>query len=185
VPGTATEVQRRSARTAHLQTVCAFCHGARHREGNVTSIPQRLLLPCLGAAVLVGCSSHHATRTEHLAPPVIREGFTRLGCPATRAARQTTIGVEGCLEEHILRTDREINNRVRSILRLAHDRTQRQLFVAGEEAWHAYRQKACKSEARAFRGGTAQPAAFADCVLARNRSHLRELVDVEGVLTRR
>jgi uncharacterized protein YecT (DUF1311 family) len=116
---------------------------------------------------------------------VIREGFTPLGCPASRAARQTTVGVEGCLEERILSTDREINKRVRGIFRLAHDPTQRQLFVAGEKAWHAYRQKACKSEARGFRGGTAEPAAYADCVLARNRSHLRDLADFEAVLTGR
>ena len=89
------------------------------------------------------------------------------------------------MEEHIVRTDREINKRVRTIFRLAHDRSERQLFVAGENAWHTYRQKACKSEARAFRGGSAQPAAYADCELTRNRTHLRELADFEAVLTGR
>ena len=89
------------------------------------------------------------------------------------------------MEKHILRTDGEINKRVETIFRLTRDRTARKLFVAGEEAWHAYRQKACKSEARAFRGGSAQPVAYAACELTRNRIHLRELADFEGVLTGR
>ena len=45
-----------------------------------------------------------------------------------------------------------------------------------------YRRNECVSEADIYRGGSAKPIALADCELARNRAHLRELVAFEQVL---
>jgi uncharacterized protein YecT (DUF1311 family) len=110
---------------------------------------------------------------------VIGEGFTSLTCPAGRAARQTTLGAEGCLERAVLRTDHQINQRTRAIFGLLADRAAKSRFIAGQMAWRSYRRKECESEADIYRGGSAKPVAFADCELARNRAHLRELVAFE------
>jgi len=159
VSDTRAKVQRRAARSAKAMLLFA---------------------PLLFAA----CSSAHP-RGGVEAPPVIEETFTPLDCPAGRAARETTLGAEGCLERSILRTDAKINRRVRTIFRLLSDRGAKRRFVAGERAWHTYRQKVCEGEADIYRGGSAEPVAFASCELERNRTHLRELGAFELVLRRR
>jgi uncharacterized protein YecT (DUF1311 family) len=115
-----------------------------------------------------------------LAPPVIKEEFTPLPCPKSRAARETTIGLEGCAEQKILRTDARIDARARVIFRLLRDTTAKRRFAAAERAWLAYRRASCTSVADVYRGGSAQPVAFADCVLTRNREHLDELASRAG-----
>jgi uncharacterized protein YecT (DUF1311 family) len=110
---------------------------------------------------------------------VIEEEFTPLPCPRGRAAR-TTVGAEGCLEKKILRTDARINSQARVIFRLLRDTTAKRRFVAAERAWLAYRRASCTSVADVYRGGSAEPVAFADCVLTRNREHLDELASRTG-----
>jgi uncharacterized protein YecT (DUF1311 family) len=158
--------------------------GVRHRDERLTSL--RLAIVVL---LLVGCDSaskrEAQRRADALTPPVIKESFSSLPCPAGRAARQTTVGAEGCLEQRILRTDAAINMRVRTILGLVGDRVAKRRFIAGERAWRAYRQKGCETVADVYRGGSAQPLAFASCELARNRTHVRELAAFEEVLRRR
>lgn len=140
-----------------------------------------LVLAC--PALLTGCrflsTSHQSTRPQTLAPPVIEEEFTPLPCPRGRAAR-TTVGAEGCLEKKILRTDARINSQARVIFRLLRDTTAKRRFVAAERAWLAYRRASCTSVADVYRGGSAEPVAFADCVLTRNREHLDELASRTG-----
>jgi len=116
---------------------------------------------------------------------VIRESFTPLGCPADPAARQTTLGAEGCTEAKILRTDAALNRRVEAIFHLLPDRTAKTKFVSAERAWLAYRKKTCTNVADKYRGGSAQPVLFGDCVAARNRSHLEELRALERLASRR
>ena len=131
------------------------------------------------AAVLVACGASAgaagAPRARAPAPPVIKEGFTPRPCPRSRAARQTTLGAEACLERQILKTDAAINKQVRSIFGLLLDVLAKRRFVSGEKAWRTYRTKSCVSEADVYRGGTAEPLAFADCVVRRNRQHIADL----------
>ena len=125
----------------------------------------------------------HQTRSSvRLAPPVIKEVFTPLPCPKGRAARGTTLGLEGCAEQTTLRTDAQINASAGAIFRLIGDASARRNFLAGEKAWLAYRQAGCKSVADVYRGGSAQPVAFGACVVSRNTQHLKELAAFEGFL---
>jgi len=149
-----------------------------------------------GSAVLAGgfvsaCNgessspiAHQTTRPERLAPPLIREQFTPLPCPRSRAARQSTVGSEGCLEKEILRTDAEINTRASAIFRLLRDRAGKERFLAAENRWAAYRRASCESLAGVYSGGSAGPVAFADCVVRRNRVHLKELASFKDFLSR-
>jgi uncharacterized protein YecT (DUF1311 family) len=145
-----------------------------------------LLVVC--AAMLAGCRSPHPTahqsaRPQALAPPVIKEQFTPLPCPRGRAAR-TTIGSESCLDKQILRTDSEINARVRTMFRALPDAIARRKFVAAERSWLVYRETSCRSVSDLYRGGTAAPLLDADCVVTRNREHLDELASLAGTKAR-
>jgi uncharacterized protein YecT (DUF1311 family) len=84
------------------------------------------------------------------------------------------------LEKEILRTDSEIDARARTIFRLAGDTTARRKFVAAERAWLVYRRASCTSVADVYRGGTAEPAAFVDCVVSRDRERLDRLASLSG-----
>jgi uncharacterized protein YecT (DUF1311 family) len=97
-----------------------------------------------------------------------------------RAARGTTVGLEGCTEQATLRTDAQINARAKAIFRLSGDITRK--FVAAEKAWLTYRQAGCTSVADVYRGGSAQPVAFGACVASRNKQHLKELASIEAFL---
>jgi uncharacterized protein YecT (DUF1311 family) len=142
-----------------------------------------LLLVC--PSILAGCRSghHQAARPRPPAPPVIREQFTPLLCPRGRAAG-TTLGSEACLERQILRTDAEINARVRTIFRSLRDAIAKRKLVAAERSWLVYRKARCRSVADLYRGGTAQPVLYADCVVTRNREHLQEMVNLAGPVAR-
>jgi uncharacterized protein YecT (DUF1311 family) len=142
-----------------------------------------LVLAC--SPILAACGSSREIADRPLAPPVIREQFTPLPCPRSRVARQTTIGAEGCLERRILRTDAGIDARTRAIFGLLRDRTARRRFLVAERAWLRYRRASCRSVADVYRGGTAQPVAFAQCVVDRNRQHLEDLAPFEAFLRKR
>ena len=127
------------------------------------------LVAALVAAVVVPSAA------AKLQPPVIRESFTVLPCPANP---HTTLELEGCAEHRILRSDGAINTRVRTIFLLV-ERTRTAgavaRFVRGERAWLAYRRATCESRADVFEGGTAAGLVAANCVAGANAAHLREL----------
>jgi uncharacterized protein YecT (DUF1311 family) len=145
---------------------------------------RRVPLALLCTFVAFGCASAPAKQLERLRPPVIRESFTPLPCPRSRAARGTTIGAIGCAERRILRTDRAINRRAKTIFGLLRDTPAKRRFLAAEKAWLAYRKASCTSVADVYRGGSAQPLAFATCVGSRNVKHLSELASFERLLRR-
>jgi uncharacterized protein YecT (DUF1311 family) len=143
------------------------------------------------ALIAAGCMSdsdsnadrrRSATQDERLAPPVIKEGFTPLPCPRSRAARGTTDGAIGCAEQKVLRTDAAINRRSKTIFGLLRDRTAKRRFVAAEDAWLAYRKATCTNAADVFRGGSAQRVTFATCMAARNVEHVKELAALERLV---
>jgi uncharacterized protein YecT (DUF1311 family) len=112
-------------------------------------------------------------------PPVIHEPFTALPCPIHP---DTTIDVEGCQERRILRTDRSIDAHVKAIFRLLRTQTAREAFVTGERSWLRYRRQSCAAEGSLFAGGSAEPVAYLDCSLRRNRSHLADLAAMKKAL---
>jgi len=132
------------------------------------------------ALALVGS----AASPKALEPPVISEGFTLLPC----TAKKTTIGLEGCAEHRIVRSDRGINRRARTIfflLRRFNSPAAQLRFVRGEHAWLRYRRAVCASRSDVYEGGSAAGVVFAECEAAKNTAHLRELESFERLIRRR
>jgi len=106
-----------------------------------------------------------------LRPPVIHETFTPLPCPAHP---QSTIAMEGCEEQAILRDDRKIDAEAAAIFRLLRPAA-RPAFVRGEHAWLDYRNDSCVAASSTYAGGTAQPLEYASCIVAADAEHLKDL----------
>jgi uncharacterized protein YecT (DUF1311 family) len=113
-------------------------------------------------------------------PPVIHESFTLLPCPMHP---QTMVGLEGCSEHAIVTTDRKIDAQVKKVFRLLTAPGARATFAASERSWLRYRNASCNAQSSFYTGGSAQPVAYAQCVLQRNHSHLVDLAALEHVLT--
>ena len=109
-----------------------------------------------------------------LAPPIIHEPFTPLPCPNHP---KTTVDLEGCGEQEVLKTDRMIDARAAAIFRLLRTTRARSEFVHGEHAWLGYRRASCSAQASVYAGGSAEPVAFITCEGRRNRRHLSDLAD--------
>jgi hypothetical protein len=133
----------------------------------------------VAAVAVVACA---APTDAAPGPPAIREPFTVLACPPHPI---TTVGVEGCLERMLLRSDRAIDARVSVIYGLLRSRSSRSSFVRGEEAWLRYRRSSCSAQASAYARGSAEPIAYARCEVTRNTTHLRELAEMQSALRRR
>jgi uncharacterized protein YecT (DUF1311 family) len=112
-------------------------------------------------------------------PPVIREPWTPLPCPAHPTS---TIEIEGCLERTIKRSDRRIDEGAARIFRLLRHRSDRLAFVQGEQAWLRYRRRSCTAEASVYRGGSAEPVAFLSCEKRGNVRHIADLAAMERTL---
>jgi uncharacterized protein YecT (DUF1311 family) len=157
-----------------------------------------LLVIALG---LGGCSSSGSTPSERqvtspptatlptstpptatpTAPPVgvplVTEAFTLLPCPADPVS---TLELEGCAEHRIVRLDRQINADAKALYASMSDPKAREHFVDAQQAWIAYRQAACLSEADAYAGGSLEPVVFANCELRINRQRANDLARQNG-----
>jgi len=114
-------------------------------------------------------------------PPQIRESLTPLPCPAKP---KTTLQLEACAGQRILRTDAEINHRVRTIWGLLRTHPARIRFAAAERAWLAYRRASCSSLGDAFKDGPLAKVKHGECVGDVNRQHIRQLIQFETALRR-
>jgi uncharacterized protein YecT (DUF1311 family) len=110
-----------------------------------------------------------------LTPPVVKEVFTLLPCPKSPPARDSTIGMEGCEEHTIVKSDAKIDTLARQIFGQLADDPARRRFVAGEKAWLAYRGAFCNSQSDIFEGGTAAVTEYAGCVVHQNAQHVKDL----------
>jgi uncharacterized protein YecT (DUF1311 family) len=139
----------------------------------------RLSVPvALAAMTVLLVASAPATATSPLAaklsPPVIHESFTPLPCTGAPADR-TTLQMEGCAEQQILASDKQIDSLNRSLFGKLFDNAARRRFIAGHNAWLAYRHAYCLSESDVFEGGTEAGVVFADCVAGVNSQHVKDL----------
>jgi uncharacterized protein YecT (DUF1311 family) len=105
-------------------------------------------------------------------PPQIKESLTPLPCPKNP---KTTLQLQACAGQRILRSDAEINKRVRAIWGLLRTKGSRARFAAGERTWLAYRRATCLSRSDAVEAGSLAKLEFANCVGDMNRTHVREL----------
>jgi uncharacterized protein YecT (DUF1311 family) len=114
-----------------------------------------------------------------LQPPVIRERFTPLPCPKHQVS---TLDSEGCYEQQILATDRQIDAEAKRIFRLLRLGGARADFVRGERAWLSYRNASCSAESSKYAGGTEAGVVAAACTAERSRTHLVELETMRKTL---
>jgi uncharacterized protein YecT (DUF1311 family) len=112
-------------------------------------------------------------------PPQIRESLTPLPCPPKP---KTTLQLKACAEQRILKSDAEINKRVRNLWGILKTAGPRARFAAAERAWFAYRVASCKSRSDVFKGGTLTKLEYANCVADVNRLHVRELTRFQADL---
>jgi uncharacterized protein YecT (DUF1311 family) len=108
-------------------------------------------------------------------PPVIKEPFTPLPCPAHP---KTTLQQEGCAEKAVLKTGAAINARAKKIYYKLKAGSPRTSFVNGEKAWLSYRRASCKAQASVYAGGSFQPVAYLRCEANRNKTHLGDLAEL-------
>lgn len=106
--------------------------------------------------------------------PRIHEGFTLLPCPRSIAQRGTTLGIEGCQEHRIVRTDAAIRVRELAAVALLGGVARRE-FALAERDWLAYRHASCEALASKYSGGSEAPVAFGGCIATANRAHLGSL----------
>ncbi len=108
------------------------------------------------------------------AAPVIRESFTPLPCTGA-PANQTTVQMLGCAEQAVLSSDKRIDSLSKSVFGHLADDPARRRFVAGANAWLAYRRADCLSVSDEFEGGSESPVLDAQCQASRNRVRIKDL----------
>jgi uncharacterized protein YecT (DUF1311 family) len=133
------------------------------------------LIAAIHVASSQGAASAPTTGAAPLEPPPIHEHFTQLACPSRPVS---TVDFEGCAEQVVLRTDKEIESLDSSIASFAasvpYNRLPR-LFLAGHRAWLTYRERDCHAVSERFEGGSLSPLADLDCVLSRNHQRIKDL----------
>ena len=118
-----------------------------------------VVLPLL-VLLAAGCSStvsgaHRSAKDARAILPRIHEGFTLLPCPHTEA-RGTTLGMEGCAEHNILRTDRKIMATEGAVFSLL-PAEGRSAFARAERSWLLYRRAFCNARSSSYKGGSIAP----------------------------
>jgi uncharacterized protein YecT (DUF1311 family) len=125
----------------------------------------------LAAAASAGAAAAHAAR---LTPPVVKETFSPLPCTGSPGHR-STLQLEGCAEQQILRSDRQINALNRTIFGKLASNSARRDLIGGHRAWLAYRHAYCLSVSDVFAGGTEAGVVAADCTASINNQHVANL----------
>jgi uncharacterized protein YecT (DUF1311 family) len=125
----------------------------------------------LATSASAGASGGHAAK---LAPPVIHESFTPLPCSG-RPGKRSTLQEEGCAEQQILHSDKQINGLNQKIFNALSTNSARRDLIAGHKAWLAYRKSYCLSVSDVFAGGTLAGVVDAGCVATVNGQHVTNL----------
>jgi uncharacterized protein YecT (DUF1311 family) len=135
----------------------------------------------LAPAATAGRPSGH--RAAALAPPVIHEPFTSAPCTGTPRNRSTVQMVE-CAEQAILAGDRNIDTLNAQIFAKLGTASARRDFIAGHDAWLAYRRAYCISISDVFQGGTEASVLDGQCQAGLNAEHVEDLQRFLRDLTR-
>jgi uncharacterized protein YecT (DUF1311 family) len=126
---------------------------------------------CLAASAPAGALTGHAAK---LAPPVIHEPFTPMPCSG-KPGNRSTLQEEGCAEQQILHSDKQIDALNQKIFNALHTTSARRDLVTGHRAWLTYRKSYCLSVSDVFQGGTLATVVDADCVATVNGQHVANL----------
>ena len=142
-----------------------------NRFSSLATIIAACATVALTSAAQALASSGHATK---LAPPVIRESFTPMPCSGSPGKR-STLQEEGCAEQQILRSDKQINALNQKIFTALHSTSAQRDLIAGHKAWLTYRKSYCLSVSDVFQGGTLAGVVDADCTATVNGQHVSNL----------
>ena len=142
-----------------------------HRFSLLAAVATASAAVALATAVSTEAAGAHATR---LAPPVIRESFTPLGCSGAPGHR-STLQLEGCAEQQILRSDKQIDALNKNIFGRLRSNSARRDLVTAHTAWLSYRKAYCLSVSDVFQGGTAAGVVAADCTARVDGQHVSNL----------
>jgi uncharacterized protein YecT (DUF1311 family) len=112
-----------------------------------------------------------ASAAASASAPVIHEDFTLLACPS---APRTTLQIEGCAEHKVTALDKKIDALNAQIFAKL-GKLGRGTYIKTNTDWVNYRDAACTTEASIYSGGTIQPVAYANCLVAIDGSHVTEL----------
>jgi uncharacterized protein YecT (DUF1311 family) len=125
------------------------------------------------AAAIVG-AAFAAGGAGALSPPVMHEPFPAASCTGSPNNR-TTVQLDMCAEASILASDKKIDTLNAQIFGKLFDNASRRDFVAGHNAWLAYRRVFCQSESDVFKGGTLATVEYGNCVADTNTQHVKDL----------
>jgi uncharacterized protein YecT (DUF1311 family) len=142
-----------------------------HRFSSIVAVAATSATVALATAASAGASGAHSNK---LAPPVIRESFTPLPCGGSPGHR-STLQMEGCAEQQILRSDTQIDTLNKKIFAALPSNSARRDLIAGHRAWLTYRKAYCLSVSDVFQGGTAAGVVAADCTASVNAQHASNL----------
>jgi uncharacterized protein YecT (DUF1311 family) len=151
-------------------------------------MPARFIKPLLATAAataalgLMASAQTGGAAAATLSPPVVRETFTPLGCPASKTEAETTLGMEGCYEQAILKTDTHIDAVAAKIFSLLGSDAARRRFITAQRAWLTYRNADCASVSDKYAGGTLAGVVAAQCTSQRTKRHLVEIRAFEKLL---
>ena len=138
------------------------------------------VLLALGGLSALGVAGQTSAFAATLSPPVIRESFTRLPCPAKP---QTTLAMEGCLEQRVIRGDHAIDGVARVIFTKLPNDSARSRFIAAQTAWLAFRRADCRSVSDVNEGGSLAGIDYLTCSVSRNTQRLADLRSFRAALT--
>jgi uncharacterized protein YecT (DUF1311 family) len=142
-----------------------------HRFTPIAVLVATAATVALAMASPAGASEAHAAK---LAPPVIHETFTPMPCSG-RPGKRSMLQEEGCAEQQILHSDKQIDTLNQKIFNALHTDSGRRDLVTGHRAWLAYRKSYCLSVSDVFQGGTLASVVFADCAATVNGQHVSNL----------
>jgi uncharacterized protein YecT (DUF1311 family) len=117
---------------------------------------------------------HARAAQTRLSPPTVQETFTPLPCTGKPADR-TTLQLEGCAEQQILKSDRVIDSLNGQIFAKLDENSARSRFILAHDAWLHYRNDFCASESDVFAGGTEAGVLAADCDAELDAQHVQNL----------
>ena len=123
-------------------------------------------------AAILSMATAASAGAATLKPPVIKEVFTPLKCTHD----ETTLAMEGCAEQRILKSDRTIDSLNAKIFAKLSTSGKKD-FINGHNAWLKYRTAYCFSESDVFQGGTEAGVLEAQCEANISTAHVKDLQD--------
>ena len=114
-----------------------------------------------------------------LAPILAAASLLAIGLGRAEAKdcpEQTQIGLDQCADQAFQRADRALNEAYREILRRLGDETHaKQLVVAAQKAWIAFRDAECAFPVSSSGGGSIYPMEYSLCLEDQTKKRTKEL----------